>query len=263
MRPDLPPGIVVLPGTDVEGAWERFEMFEALHHGMRICNPMHGSDLDEVLGHLDPAAGDRMIDIACGHGELLIRAAERAPIEGVGVDLSPWVLARAAGEAASRVPDARLSWWLGDGKALPKEPWDVVTCLGASWIWNGSAGTARALAARSRPGAAVAIGDLILKQGADPAAIRQEYGAVLTQADYARLLAESGFDHLDCMVLPTEAFEAYDRRVAESAAEWAIRHPGPDADRYLEEQRTWAEDHRRDRQFLSWVVWVGRRAGTA
>jgi SAM-dependent methyltransferase len=137
MRPDLPAGLVVLPGTDVEGAWQRFEVFEALHHGTTICNPMQPAEVDAVIGLLDPADDDRMIDIACGHGELLIRTAGQADVVGVGLDLSPWVLARAARHAAARVPEARLSWWLGDGKALPVQPWDVVTCLGAPWIWNG------------------------------------------------------------------------------------------------------------------------------
>jgi len=263
VRPDLPPGCIVLPGTDVEGAWERFEVFEALHHGMRICNPMQGSDLDIILGGLDPAAGDHMIDIACGHGELLIRAAERSAIRGVGIDLSPWVLVRASDEAARRVPTANLSWWLGDGKALPTESWDVLACLGASWIWNGFLGTARALAARSRPGAAMAIGDLVMKEGADPAAIREEYGAVLTLSDQVEILRESGFDHLDRIVISDGGFEAYDRRTAQSAEEWVRLHPGPRADQYLEDQQSWAEDHRRDREFLSWVVWTGRRADAA
>ena len=263
MRRDLPRELVVLPGTDVEGAWERFEVFEALHHGMQICNPMQGSDLDLILGRLDPAPGDRMIDIACGHGELLIRAAERSAIDGVGLDLSPWVLLRASEEAARRIPTAPLSWWLGDGKALPLDAWDVLVCLGGSWIWNGFAGTARALAARSRSGAAVAIGDLVLKDGADPAAIREAYGAMLSLSDQHELMRRSGFDDLDHLVATEEAFDDYDRRVAESAAEWARRHPGPRAQQYLADQADWAADHRRDREFLSWVVWTGRRVGVS
>ncbi len=109
----------------------------------------------------------------------------------------------------------------------------------------------------------MAIGDLVLKEGADPAAIRAEYGAVLTVSEQSRLLGEAGLDHLDCIVVPEESLIAYDHRTAQSAREWARRNPGPRADTYLEEQRGWAEDHRRDREFLSWVVWVGRRAGAA
>ena len=258
MRPGLPDGLVVLPGTDVEGAWERFEVFEALHHGTSICNPMQPAEVDAVVGLLDPAAGDRMIDIACGHGELLIRTAGRADIDGVGLDLSPWVLARAARHAAARVPEARLSWWLGDGKALPVEPWDVVTCLGASWIWNGFGGTARALAARSRPGTAVAIADLALKPGADADALGEGFGTVLDRDGQARILGDHGIGRLEQVVVSEDGLADYDRRTAESARLWAAQHPGPRAEEYLAFQQGWEQDHRRDRQILDWIVWVGR-----
>ena len=73
----------MLPGTDVEGEWERFRIFEALHHRMRICNPMTSADLDAVADVLDPQPEQSALDIACGHGELLIRLAERAAIEAL------------------------------------------------------------------------------------------------------------------------------------------------------------------------------------
>lgn len=261
MRPSLPDGLVVLPGTDVEGCWERFEVFEALHHLTPICNPMRPHEVDAVVGLLDPGGGDRMIDIACGHGELLIRAAAAAGVEGVGVDLSPWALARAAAAAASRVPGARLSWWLGDAKHLPVEPWDVVTCLGAPWIWNGFAGTARAIAARCRPGAAVAIADLALKPGVGPDALGENAGTMLTRRRQARILADRGFTGLEMLVVAEDGLADYDRRTAESARAWAEQHPGPPAEEHLAVQRSWADDHRRDRQVLDWVVWVGRASG--
>jgi len=256
----LLPDVVVLEGTDVEGAWERFEVFEELHHGMRICNPMLDADLDAVADHLNPAPGDGMLDVACGYGELLIRSAERTPIRGVGLDLSPWILVGAVAEAQRRVPDGDLQWSLGDGKALPPEPWDVLACLGASWIWNGFAGTCRAVAARTRPGASIAIGDLVLKPNADADGFAEDHGKMLSLTEQHVLLRNDGFDHLDRLVVPDTSFEAYDQRVAASAQEWAVLHPGPRAEEYLAEQRRWAEDHRRDRQFLTWVVWLGRRS---
>ena len=258
MRPPLPDGLVVLPGTDVEAAWQRFEVFEALHHATAVCNPMQPAEVDTVAGLLDPADGDRMIDIACGHGELLIRTAGRADVAGVGLDLSPWVLARAARHAAARAPEARLTWWLGDGKALPVEPWDVIACLGAPWIWNGFAGTARALTARCRPGAAVAIADLVLRPGTDAAAVSEDLGTVLSLDDQHRILTEAGLGRLERITVSTDGLADYDRRTAEGARSWAEQHPGPRADEYLAVQQAWAEDHRRDREFLDWVVWVGR-----
>jgi len=74
MRP-LDPAIRVLPGTDVQSAWDRFEVFEALHHTMQICNPMTSAQLDELINSLDLRAGMYVYDVACGYGELLRRCA--------------------------------------------------------------------------------------------------------------------------------------------------------------------------------------------
>ncbi|MCB2222868.1 MAG: class I SAM-dependent methyltransferase [Actinobacteria bacterium] len=255
MTPRLPPGVEVLPGTDVTGSWERFEVFEALHHRMRICNPMLPADLERLLDALAPAPGAGMLDLACGHGELLIRAAERGPVAGTGVDLSPWAVSRAAREARRRVPDADLRWVLGDARAYPAGHWDAVTCLGASWVWHGFTGTARAVAGRCRPGGTMAIGDLVLKPGADSAAVAAEHGRMPSLDEQAAALAGLGLTDAVPTVVPDDSFEAYDARIAGSAAAWE----GPRADEHREEQRRWAEDHRRDRQVLSWVVWVARR----
>lgn len=262
-HPALPAEVVVLPGTDVEGAWERFHVSEALHHSMNICSPMTGADLDAVLGCLDLGPGDRMLDVGCGHGELLIRAAERIAVDATGLDLSPWVLVRAIEESRKRDITGSLSWWLGDGKDLPRDHWDALTCLGASWIWNGFSGTATAAAARSRPGGVVAIGDLVLKRGCDPAAIAARYGRVLTLDEQRGILREAGFDPFDRIVASDTAFDGYEARVARSAGEYARLHPGEQAERCLADQRRWTADHQRDREFLTWVVWMGRRTGAA
>ncbi len=258
--PHLPPEITVLPGTDVDGAWERFEVFEALHHGMRICNPMTGADLDVVLDALTPQADDTWLDIACGHGELLVRGAERADIRGVGVDLSPWVLVRSIESAAERSASGRLSWRLGDAHDLDKnERFDIVTCLGASWIWHGFAGTARAQVDRAGPGGRLAIGDLRLRSDANAALIAETYGTVLTANDQERILEGLGLSVVERIDAGSSGWDGYQQRIMESAETWAERNPGPKAADYLEQQRQWKRDHDRDREILDWTVWVAKR----
>jgi len=258
-HPPLPNGVVVLPGTDVAGEWERFEIFEALHHGMRICNPMTGADLDTVLAALAPEDGDRLLDLACGHGELLLRAAERAAVEGTGVDLSPWVLVHAAGSAAACRRRGSVEWWLGNAHDVPKHTWDVAVCLGASWVWHGFEGTARATADRVRPGGRIAIGDLQLKPGVDARRVAEDYGKVMTRDEQAAALDRCGVDLIAEINPGREGWDGYQDRIEASARAWADRHPGDRAEQYLAEQRRWREDHTRDMEILTWAVWVGRK----
>jgi SAM-dependent methyltransferase len=261
-HPPLPSDILVLPDTDVEAAWERFYPFEALHHLHEICNPMRPGDLTAVIDALGPTGKTHAIDVACGHGDLLLEIAQRAAIYGVGVDLSPWVLIRARSRAEQAELQGSLEWWLGDGKAVPRRPsWDVATCLGASWIWHGFEGTARALTARLRPGGRLAIGDLRLRDEADrdrlPGAGLAEMAATATRHEQAAKLTGLGLELISEIIAPDEAWEHYHQTVIESADAYAVEHPEAD---YRAMAATWMEDFQRDREYLTWTVWVARKS---
>jgi SAM-dependent methyltransferase len=260
LHPPLPSDILVLPDTDVKDAWERFYPFEALHHLHEICNPMRHSDLAAVIDALGPTDHARVIDIACGHGDLLLEMARRASIRGVGVDLSPWVLLRAHARASRAESQGSLEWWLGEGAAVPRRPvWDIVTSLGASWIWHGFEGTVRALAGRLRPEGRLAIGDLRLRDDADRERLRQAgapEAAMPTRDEQVAILTGLGLDPISEMAAPDQAWEQYHLTVLASAEAYASEHP--DAD-YRHLAAAWMEDFQRDRQLLTWNVWVARK----
>jgi len=255
----LPATVEVLAGTDVDGVWERFEIFEALHHSMRICNPMTSENLDAVVDALHPTNGDRVVDIACGYGELLLRLARRADIAGIGIDLSPWMLAGADRYAKAEAPDADLRWVLGDAKHYRFEEVDVVASLGATWIWHGFPGTARAVAAATRRGGRLAIGDMRLRDGVDHTEVAREHGRVLSIAEHDDAIRDCGVRIIDRIDTADASWEAYIERTRAAAVAWAELHPGPRADEFIEEQKLWERDHARDQPILTWSVWVGER----
>ncbi len=257
--PDLPSPIRVLAGTDLGRAWEVFERFEALHHGMSICNPMSEADLDALVRALQPRPGLRVIDLACGHGELLLRLAAGAPIAGVGVDLSPWALARAAREAEQRDLDAHIEWWLADAEDLAGDATrDVASALGASWIWGGYAGTARALAGFVRPGGTVVVGDLYRRPGVDPADV-EHYGDVPTRDELDAAFEAAGLEPTSEIETTAESWNDYQRRIAASADAWVASHPGPAAEEYRADAAAWAAAHPRDPELVGWTVRTGRK----
>lgn len=258
-RPALPDSVRVLPGTDVERAWELFERFEALHHLMAICNPMSARDLDALVDALDPADGQRMIDLACGHGELLLRLAERADVQGTGVDLSPWVLARAIAEAERRNVAERLEWWVGDAAEFEGDGrYDAASALGSSWIWDDDAGTARALAALVRPEGLVAVGDLYRRPGVERDAVAH-YGEVPTHDGLLAAFDEAGLDIVGEIEPSAASWDDYQQRIARSADAWVARHPSDAAQQYWDDQNAWASEHARDAELVGWCLRIGRR----
>lgn len=79
-----------------------------------------------LLGVVDARPGMRLLDVACGEGQL-VRLALRRGIEAHGVDLSEVALAKARREA----PSAVLSTANGETLPYPDEAFDRVTNMGS------------------------------------------------------------------------------------------------------------------------------------
>lgn len=256
-HPQLDAAIEVQDGADVESLWELFEIFEALHHTMRIANPMSSEDLDDVVALLAPTDGESVLDIACGYGELLLRLRRQAEIDGLGADLSPWMIHAAHSYAKSERVDG-LRWMVGEASKLPVEPtYDVVTCLGATWIWHGFNGTVRAISERTSPGGRIAIGEMHIRDGIDPEAATQPHGRLMSHQELDETFDRHGIDVIGRIRTADHSWDDYLARTATSAVLWQELHPSEAADRYVAEQQEWESDHARDRQFLTWSVWVG------
>jgi SAM-dependent methyltransferase len=83
----------------------------------RAYAPIH----ERLLDRLDLRPGERVLDVACGLGEIAARAA-RAGAEVTAIDLAPDMI-----ERASRRPEP-VDWWIGDCQSLPfdDDSFDVV-----------------------------------------------------------------------------------------------------------------------------------------
>ena len=79
-----------------------------------------------ALDTLNPPSGSRLLDIACGLGDLLYHTRER-DIDSVGIDLSPV----AAAQAHQRAPQAGVL--VGNAQQLPfaEQSFDYITILGS------------------------------------------------------------------------------------------------------------------------------------
>jgi SAM-dependent methyltransferase len=111
--------------------------------GHRILNPFTDAKL-ALLGEvcrLRP--GQRQLDLACGKGEMLCRWAADHGITGVGVDISRVFLSAARARATALGVAERVRFAEADAAAYPFEAggYDIVSCLGATWIGGGLAGT--------------------------------------------------------------------------------------------------------------------------
>ena len=74
---------------------DMWKFYDITHREHVICNPTSGEKLGRLVEQLRLPAGARVVDIACGKGEFLIRLAEAYGVDCLGIDLSPFFIAEA------------------------------------------------------------------------------------------------------------------------------------------------------------------------
>ena len=127
---------------------DNWRFFDITHREHIVCNPTSIEKLEQLVTLMRLRPDAHVLEIATGKGEFIIRLAERYGIEGAGIDLSPYCIADAKRKLQKRVPDARLTFLEMDGADFkPEKPvsFDLVACIGASWIYGGHRGTLKAL----------------------------------------------------------------------------------------------------------------------
>lgn len=146
---------------------DTWKFYDITHRWHVVCNPMSLKKIDRLIALLRLPPGSRVVEIASGKGEILVRIVEAYGASAVGVDISPYFVASARKKLSERAPDAQVTLLEMDGADFtPDEPesFDLGICLGASWIYKGHEGTLRAVAGMVAPGGWVVVGEPYWRQ---------------------------------------------------------------------------------------------------
>ncbi len=152
-----------------------WKQMDVLHRYQRIMNPITEQKLDKLVGLLRLQPGSRVLDIACGKGEFLFKLSEAYGTHGVGVDKSPYCIDACNDGKLRRAPGADIKFHLMDGAdyKLGRE-FDLVSCLGGSWVFGDHAGTLKALSAMTKKGGFVLVGEPHWLKEPDPEYLKVE-----------------------------------------------------------------------------------------
>jgi SAM-dependent methyltransferase len=241
-----------------------FRYHEISERGHRIMNPFSVEKL-LLLGEICRARpGVRLLDLACGKGELLCLFAERFGATGTGIDIHPAFLAAARERALELGVEGAVRFDEGDaGHPNGLEGrFDVVSCLGASWIGGGLSGTLKLMDQWLAPGGWLLVGE---PYWASPPreSVRLVPEAGEGFADLAGTLERfeaAAMDLVEMVLATTEDFDRYAASQWLSVSDWLLANPGDPEAREVREQR---DASRRDylsyeRACLSWGVFVLR-----
>ena len=209
---------------------ERWKYFAITHQDHVVCNPLSLAKIDEMIARFELSPGARVLDIACGKAELLIRLAERFEIQGIGVDLSPDCIRDAREKAGNRGVAERLHFVEEDGQQLDVGPelYDLSMCVGASWVFGGHSQTVAALRDRTRPGGLVLVGEPYWRRE-PPETYLQSQGITrdtyTSHLENVRIGESQGLCLLYTMVSSEDDWDRYEGLRWQAAERYAVSHP--------------------------------------
>ncbi len=245
---------------------DRFRYYDISLKHHRLCNPTGIAKIDAMIALLSIPESGKLLDIACGKAEFLVRAVERYGCSAVGVDLSPYAIEDARRLAAERVPDADVELLHIDGAEYdgPYASFDAVSCLGASWIWKGHAGTLRALARWTKPGGYILVGEPYWLKEPDPDYLQADgmkrddfsshQGNIQTGEKIGLTPTYATTSNLD-------EWDHYETLQWYAVERWAREHPDdPDRKEVLEQIGRYRENYLRwGRETLGWALYLFRK----
>jgi SAM-dependent methyltransferase len=238
------------------------EIAESRH---RILDPLSPEKL-RLIGRICTAAGPtRILDLCCGKAEMLCTWAAEHDVSGIGVDISEVFLAAAHQRAAELGVDDRVTLVHADAATYVTEvaeQFDVVSCIGATWIGNGLIGTLELMRPRMKPDGLIAVGEPYLIDPLPAGMLVHGIGNEewVSLAGTHQRCEEAGFDMVEMVLSNADDWDRYAAAQWSTVDEWLRQHPDdPEADALDEWIRTAQRSYLNvDRRYLGWGVFVLR-----
>jgi SAM-dependent methyltransferase len=237
------------------------EIAEARH---RILNPFTEDKLMLLGAVCRLRPGQRILDLACGKGELLARWAAEWGTGGVGVDISEVFVPAARRRVAEFGVADRVEIVHGDASSYRAEPasFDVVACVGATWIGGGVTGTIGLLRPALRSGGLMLIGEPYWIDTPPSYPSWAPEGEFTTLGQLNDAFEAAGMELVEMVLADGDSWDRYVAAQWMTLSDFLREHPDdPEAG----ELRAFLDDARRShldvgRRFLGWGVFVLRAA---
>ncbi|MBN2352889.1 MAG: methyltransferase domain-containing protein [Spirochaetales bacterium] len=243
------------------------EIAEAYH---RILNPFTEEQL-MLLGDVCRLhAGIRQLDLACGKGEMLCRWSQKYGLTGTGVDISSVFLSAARKRADELGVADKITFAQSDAARYPRDTcdFDVVSCIGATWIGNGLAGTLELMKPPLKPDGLILVGEPFWIDPPPEDAFAAYAAQGIGKDDYVSLagtlnrFAAAGMNLVEMVLADHHGWDRYEAPQWAAVDDFLNAHPD---DPEAFSLREWITGNRRiyleyGRRYFGWGVFVLRPA---
>jgi SAM-dependent methyltransferase len=245
---------------------DTWKFYDITHRHHVVCNPTTEDKLARLVGLLRLRAEARVVDIACGKGEFLIRLAEAYGIRGTGIDISPFCIADAQKRLQARAPRAEVAFRQLNGSDfrldVPRSL-TLASCIGASWVFGGHARTLGVLSGMVASDGWVIVGEPYwLQEPSDEylAALGVTRDAFGTHAGNVEAGELQALELVHTFVSSKDDWDQYEGLQWYATAAYARSHPDdPDLPELLERVAKAKQAYLRwGRDTLGWAMYVFR-----
>jgi SAM-dependent methyltransferase len=226
-----------------------------------IQNPTSPEKIRLLGERLRLTAESHVLDIACGKGVPAVLLASTFGCRITGVERA----AEFAADARARVAEAGLNDRI---EIIERDAWeleleagryDVAMCLGASFIWDGLAGTLSALAPAARHRGHVVVGEPYWRRWPLPGGI--DDGGYVRLDETARRFAAAGLRLHTLIDASHDDWDRYETLHWRAVEEWLEENPDdPDAPEFRRLHERYRDDYLGwQRELLGWAIFAARR----
>jgi cyclopropane fatty-acyl-phospholipid synthase-like methyltransferase len=227
--------------------------------------PLSAKNLSRLAAVCELHSGTRLLDLACGKGELLIQWAHTYEMQGTGVDEDETRISVAQMRADELEVWAQVQFVASEVADYPQSfhQYNIVSCLNATWLWDNQTAMLATMqdALKDNTSGLVLLGETYWQREPTPeicAALGLEQNALPTLADLTDHFGDAGADVVDMLLATQDDWDEYTTQEWRACFNWLNTHP---AHEDAEGLRAWLNANRRrylryEREYIGWGIFV-------